>query len=359
MTAPPADAHQPAPDATAWGTPGATPDASLTSCVTFDDIRAAADLLSGVAVRTPVIEHPALNDRVGSRVLLKCENFQRVGAFKFRGAFHAISRLSDAERAAGVLTFSSGNHAQAVARSAEMLGVKAVIVMPVDAPRVKLDATRRYLEGAPAGSRVVTYEPASEVREEIGAELASGEGLTIVPPYDHPDVIAGQGTAALELFEDHGGMDHIYVCTGGGGLLSGSAIIAKVMSPGVRVVGAEPALADDAARSFADGKLHVVSGSRTIADGARTPYLGRHTFPLILRHVDAFVTVSEAEISRALAFALSTLKIVAEPSGVLGLAALLKDADDGLVTPGSTVGVIVSGGNVDIEKLPALLAIGE
>ncbi|MEO0484119.1 MAG: pyridoxal-phosphate dependent enzyme, partial [Planctomycetota bacterium] len=201
----------------AWGIDGQEPDMSLASCVTAADVRAAGGRLAGVAVRTPALEHPWLNDRAGARVFLKCENLQRVGAFKFRGAYHAMSLLTDAERARGVLTYSSGNHAQAVAHSAALLGIRAVILMPENAPRVKLERTRAFLDEAPAGSRVQTYDPKTETREGLGQALAHAEGMTIVPPYDHPGVIAGQGTAALELIEDAGPLDRLYVCVGGGG----------------------------------------------------------------------------------------------------------------------------------------------
>ncbi len=344
--------------ATRWGAEGAAPVMELAGSVSASDIREAAGVIRHAVIRTAVIESPWVGDRVGARVLLKCECFQRVGAFKFRGAYHAMSVLTDEQQRAGVLTYSSGNHAQAVALSAQMLGIRAVVVMPKNAPRIKLESTRGYLEKAPAGSRVVEYDPRADSREEIGAEIAAEEGLTIVPPYDDPKVIAGQGTAALELFEDFGPVDSLFVCVGGGGLLSGCAVIAKEMCPGVKVYGAEPTLADDGARSFRDRTLHVVKHSETMADGARTPFLGRHTFPLILEHVDGFVTVSEAEISRALRLALRRLKIVAEPSGVLGLAALLQAGERGLIEPGSTVGVIVSGGNLDLEAIPGLLAVG-
>lgn len=351
-------AATPASNTDAWGIEGQAPDMALASCVSPDDVRAAAEILSGVAVRTPALDSPWLGERVGARVILKCENLQRVGAFKFRGAYHAMSRLSDEDRRRGVLTYSSGNHAQAVAHSAALLGIRAIVLMPQNAPAVKLARTRAYLAEAPAGSRVRTYDPATETREELGRSLAAEEGMTVVPPYDHPEVIAGQGTAALELIEDAGPLDRVYVCVGGGGLLSGCAVIAKDACPDVVVLGAEPELADDATRSFRDGVLRTVKNPPTIADGARTPYLGRHTLPMILRHVDGFVTVSEDEIRACVRLAVERLRMVVEPSGVLGLAAMLRDAEAGRIAAGSRVGVIVSGGNMDPAVLAGLISGG-
>lgn len=318
------------------------------------DIRAAAETIAPHAVRTPVMTSRALDERLGATVLLKCESFQRVGAFKFRGACNAISRLpSDA---AGVLAYSSGNHAQGVALASSMLGVRAVIVMPENAPAVKLAATRGYLErGGIEGSRVVTYDPRSTVREQLGAEIAERERLVIVPPYDHPHVIAGQGTAALELIEDHGPLDALFVCVGGGGLLSGSAIAARSMTPACKVIGVEPELGDDAARSFRDRTLHTVNNPPTIADGARTPHLGRYTFPLALTHVDDIMTVSDDELRAEMRFCFERMKLVVEPSGVLGLAGAIKRR---AALRGQRVGVIVSGGNVDAEAFSAIIAGG-
>ena len=342
-----------------WGIDGQAPDTALASCVTADDVRGAARVLDGAALPTPAVEHPWLNERFGARVFLKCENLQRVGAFKFRGAYRAMSRLDASARDRGVLAYSSGNHAQAVAHSAALLGIRAVILMPSTAPRVKLERTREFLVAAPGGSRVQTYDPATETREVLGRSIAADEGLTIVPPYDHPDVIAGQGTAALELIEDVGPLDRLYVCVGGGGLLSGCAVIAKDLGPGITVIGCEPALADDAARSFRDRVLRTVKNPATIADGARTPYLGRYTFPVILSRVDGFATVSEDELAAWTRAGIERLRMVIEPSGVLGLAGLAREAEAGLVEPGSRVGVIVSGGNVDSAALSGLLGARE
>ena len=331
-------------------------DMSLEHCVTIEDVRAAGGVLRGHARVTPVFTSGVIDDLAGARVYLKCENFQRVGAFKFRGAFHAMSRLGRGER--GVLAYSSGNHAQAVACAAGELGVPALIVMPENAPRIKRLATEAYLSRAPAGSAVVEYDPAREAREELSARLAEELGLTIIPPYDHPDVIAGQGTAALELFEEVGALDALYVPCGGGGLLSGSGVVARSQAPSCRVVGVEPEAGDDAGRSFRARRLHTVRNPATIADGARTPYLGRHTFPLVLGHVDEFATVSDRELAAGMRLLLERLKILAEPTGVLGLAGLLAARKRG-VSVGARVGVIVSGGNIDLHELPGVLALAE
>lgn len=323
--------------------PGEPPDLSLANSVSIDDIKAAGARLETRARRTPVHTSRTLDNLTQCSVFLKCENFQRVGAFKFRGAFNALSQLP---KNTGVLTYSSGNHAQAVALSAALLGRQAVIVMPENAPRIKLEATRGYLEQGIPNSRVVTYDPNTTTREELGSEIAEREGLTIVPPYDHPEVIAGQGTAAMELFNEVGSLDTLFAPCGGGGLLSGSAVAAGSLWPRCRVIGVEPQAADDATRSFKTGRLHRVANPQTIADGARTPSLGRYTFALVTRHVAAMMTVSEAEIARATLFAWERLKLVIEPSGALGLAGLIKAAS-APGCDGQRVGVIISGGNVD------------
>lgn len=330
-----------------WGE-GAAPDPSLAEAVSIDTVRAAASRISGHAIRTPVLRSPALDGACGASVYLKCENLQPIGAFKIRGATNAIASLSDEQRRAGVLTYSSGNHAQGVAYAAAAIGVRAVIIMPSNAPRVKLDSTRRLLESAPRGSRVETYDPAQISREDYAAALLEREPMALVPPYDHPDVISGQGTAALELFEEVPDLDRLYVCCGGGGLLSGCATVAKALAPGCEVIGVEPEAADDATRSFADGVLRTVHNPDTIADGARTPYLGRYTFPLILERVDRMTTVSDAELARWTLFCLERLRIVVEPSGVLGLSAAARDRRPG------RIGVIVTGGNLDLDSLESL-----
>jgi threonine dehydratase len=279
-------------------------------------------------------------------VFFKCENFQRMGAFKFRGAYNALSRLSAAQQRAGVVAFSSGNHAQAVALAGRLLGVPATIVMPTNAPAVKREATRGY------GAQVVTYDPKTEDREQIARELAATRGLTVIPPFDHPHIIAGQGTAAKELVEEAGALDFLLVPCGGGGLISGSAIAANHLSPGVRVVGVEPAAGDDVTRSFRSGVLQSVHNPDTIADGARTSSAGALTFPLIRRHVHEMHTVTDAELLRAMAWLWERLKIVIEPTGALGAAALFEGRID---ARGKRVGVIISGGNVDIKGMASLL----
>jgi threonine dehydratase len=306
------------------------------------DVLAAAARLHGVVVRTPVVTSRTVDARTGAQVFFKCENFQRAGAFKFRGAYHALMRLPPAQREQGVLTYSSGNHAQAMALAGRLLGVRATIVMPADAPAVKLAATREY------GGTIVTYDRATETRESIGAQIAEARGLTVVPPFDHADVIAGQGTSAVELLEDVGPLDVLLVCCGGGGLLSGCALAARALHPTCRVVGVEPALADDATRSFHSGVLHTVHNPPTIADGARTPSLGVLTFPLVRRYVHDMVTVEEDEIVRAMRFLWERLKLVVEPTGALAAAALLEER---VLARGARVGVIVSGGNVDLSLI--------
>ncbi len=307
--------------------------------VAFADVQDAARRLHGLAHRTPVVTSRTLDERVGARVFLKAENLQRMGAFKFRGAYNALSRLSDDERARGVLAFSSGNHAQAVALAARLLGTRATIVMPTNAPIAKRKATEGY------GARVVAYDPATESREAIAGQLQSAQGLALVPPFDHAHVIAGQGTAALELIEDAGPLDVLLVPCGGGGLLSGSALAARAMLPACRVIGVEPAAGDDATRSFHSGTLQTVSNPDTIADGARTPSLGKLTFPLVRALVDDLLTVPDAALVDAMHLMWERLKLIVEPTGVLGLAALLTGA---VVARGQRVGVILSGGNVDL-----------
>ena len=298
------------------------------------DVIAAAGRLAGIVNHTPVMTSRTVNTLTGATVFFKCENFQRAGAFKFRGAYHALSRLSPDERARGVLTFSSGNHAQAMALAGRLLAIETTIVMPADAPRVKLEATRNY------GGQVVTYDREREDREDLGRRLAAERGLTVIPPYDHADVIAGQGTSALELLSDAGPLDLLLVCCGGGGLLSGCALAVRAMDSPCRVVGVEPELADDATRSFRTGTLHTVHNPPTIADGARTPSLGTLTFPLVRRYVHDMVTVSDAALLRTMRFLWERLKIVVEPTGALAAAAVL---DGRVEVRGRRVGVLVSG----------------
>lgn len=315
---------------------------------TFDAVRAAADCLQNHAHRTPIMTSRTLNARTGAEVYLKCENLQRGGAFKFRGAYNAISSLSEAERNRGVITYSSGNHAQAVALVCQELDVDAVIVMPDNAPVTKRTATEGY------GARVVSYDPATGDRRAIAEGLAAEHGYTIVPPYDHPAVVAGQGTAALEVFEDLGPLEALLVPCGGGGLLSGSALAASELAPHCRVIGIEPAVADDATQSFRTGTLHTVHNPPTIADGTRTPSLGEVTFPLVMQYVDDMATVSEDAIKEAVRFLFYRTKLVVEPSGALGVAALLS----GEVQAAGRVGVILSGGNIDALTMVAILTDG-
>ena len=309
--------------------------------VTYDDIASAAERIRGVAHRTPVATSRLLDAACGNRMFLKCENLQRVGAFKFRGAYNAVSRLSDEERARGVITHSSGNHAQALALVCQIMGVHATIVMPQDAPPQKLAATRDY------GAEVVIYDPQVATREAISHELAAQHGYVLIPPYDHPHIIAGQGTAAKELIEDAGELDYLFVPCGGGGLLSGCAVAAKHLSPGCKVIGVEPEAGDDATRSFKTGVLQTVHNPDTIADGARTPYLGQYTFPLVRQYVDDMLTVSDDDLIRAMSFVWTRLKLVVEPTGVLGLAAVFNHRHP---VAGKRVGVILSGGNADVVK---------
>lgn len=311
----------------------------------FPAILAAADRLRGHAHRTPIHRSRTLDALAGAEVLLKCENFQRGGAFKFRGAFNAISLLSDEQRARGVITYSSGNHAQAIALAGRLLGVQTTVVMPDNAPAIKRAATEGY------GARVVPYDPATGDRQQIAEALAAEHGYTIIPPYDDANIVAGQGTAALELIQDAGALDWLLVPCGGGGLLSGSAIAAKGLAPGCRVVGIEPEVADDATRSFHTRTLHTVHNPPTIADGTRTPSLGAVTFPLVLEYVDDMRTVSEDAIVEAVRFLFFRTKLVVEPSGALGVAALLS----GAVPASGRVGVILSGGNIDGPTMARIL----
>lgn len=311
-----------------------------------DDVLAAAELLRGVAHRTPVVTSRTLDLRVGARVFFKCENLQRSGAFKFRGAFNAVSRLTLEERGRGVVAFSSGNHAGAMALTGRLLGVRTTIVMPADAPAAKLEATRGY------GAEVVLYDREGESREEIAEGLRRERGVAVIPPYDHPHVVAGQGTAALELLEETGGVDVLLAPCGGGGLLSGTALAARGSGGGCRVVGVEPEAADDATRSFRTGELHTVHNPPTVADGLRTPSLGRITFPLVREHVAEMRTVGESGIVDAMRFLWTRMKLVVEPSGAVPLAALLADPE---AFRGMRVGVVLSGGNVDLAAACRLL----
>ena len=312
--------------------------------ITYEDVAAAAQRLRGHVHNTPVATSRTLDVDLGARFFLKCENLQRMGAFKFRGAYNAVSKLGPEERARGVLAYSSGNHAQAVALACRLLGTQATVVMPVDAPAAKRAATQGY------GARVVAYDPAGERREAVAERLRAESGAVLIPPFDHADVIAGQGTAAAELIADIGELDVLLVPCGGGGLLSGSALAARRLSPGCRVIGVEPEAGDDATRSFHTGVLQTVDNPRTIADGARTPSLGRLTFPLVRANVDDMVTASDAELIEAMRFVWERMKLVVEPTGVLGLAAARAGRID---VRDKRVGVILSGGNVDLRQAAA------
>ncbi|MFO8089602.1 MAG: pyridoxal-phosphate dependent enzyme [Desulfatiglandaceae bacterium] len=311
----------------------------------YSRVEDAAGLLRGNAHMTPVMTSSTLDRLVGGKVYLKCENFQRMGAFKFRGAFNAMSRLSEEARRKGVITHSSGNHAQAVALVGRLLGIHTVIVMPDNAPAIKRAATEGY------GAEVVEYDPEKGDRQEISMRLAEKHGYHLVPPFDDQDIIAGQGTAALELCKEVGGLDVVLCPCGGGGLLSGTAVAVKGSCPGCLVVGVEPELANDACLSFQTGTLHTIRNPPTIADGTRTPSLGKLTFPMVLEFVDDMKSVSENAIREAVRFLFYRMKLVVEPSGVLGLAALL----EGKVKGHGRVGVILSGGNIDGATMADIL----
>jgi threo-3-hydroxy-L-aspartate ammonia-lyase len=313
--------------------------------VSFDDIARAHERIRPQAKRTPVMTSATVDALTGASVFFKCENFQRMGAFKFRGAYNALSQLGDDAKKRGVVAFSSGNHAQAIALSGKLLGIKTVIVMPHDAPKVKLDATRGY------GAEVVQYIK-HEDRETLATKLAAERGLTLIPPFDHPHIIAGQGTAAKELIEDAGALDLLLVPCGGGGLLSGSSIAAKQLAPECRVIGVEPAAGDDATQSFLNKRLVTIAVPDTIADGARTPSLGKLTFPIVLRYVDDMLTVTDAELTRAMFYLWERMKILVEPTGALAFTALFTGK---VSVKNLRVGVILSGGNVDLRWAAAQL----
>jgi threonine dehydratase len=314
---------------------------------TYDDVVAAAARIRGHAHETPVMTSRTADEQLGAQLFFKCENLQRMGAFKFRGAFNALSRFTPGQRAAGVVAFSSGNHAQAIALSAKLLGIPATIVMPHDAPAAKVAATRGY------GGQVVVYDRYTEDREQIGRDLAQRRGLTLIPPYDHPDVIAGQGTAAKELFEKVGALDALFVCLGGGGLLSGSALATRALSPQCKLYGVEPEAGNDGQQSFRSGAIVHIDTPKTIADGAQTQHLGQLTFPIIRRDVDDVLTASDAELVDGMRFMAERMKLVVEPTGVLGFAAARRLASH---FRGKRIGVLVSGGNVDLARFCALLA---
>jgi threonine dehydratase len=303
--------------------------------------------LQGVAHRTQVMTSRTADALTGATLFFKCENFQRMGAFKFRGAYNALAQFTPEQRRLGVCAFSSGNHAQGVALSASLLGIPAAIVMPQDSPAVKMAATRGY------GAEVISYDRYTQDREAIGRQLAQERGMTLIPPYDHAHVMAGQGTAAKELFEETGPLDLLLVCLGGGGLISGSAVAARVLSPDCLVIGVEPEAGNDAQQSKRLGHIVRIETPRTIADGAQTQFLGQLTFPVIQSLVADIVTVSDAQLIEAMRFAAARMKMVVEPTGALAMAAAMQGAVD---VRGKRVGVIVSGGNVDIAQLASYLA---
>jgi threonine dehydratase len=315
--------------------------------LTYLDVVDAAGRIEGVAHRTPVLHSRMADARSGGQLVFKCENFQRMGAFKFRGAYNAIARFSDDQRRAGVLTYSSGNHAQAIALSASLVGIKSAIIMPHDAPALKVQATREY------GGEVIMYDRYKENREEIGRRLAQERGMTLIPPYDHPDVIAGQGTATKELIEETGPLDVLLVCLGGGGLLSGAALAAKALSPQCRVIGVEPEAGNDGQLSMARGEIVHIEVPDTIADGAKVTHIGEHNFAVMRRLVDEVVTVSDIQLIDTMRFFAERMKMVVEPTGCLAAAAALHKV---VPVEGKRVGILISGGNVDLSAFSRYIA---
>lgn len=314
----------------------------------YADVAAAAERIEGYANRTPVMTSRTVNEEFGAEVFFKCENLQRMGAFKFRGAMNALRQFTPEQRAAGVVTFSSGNHAQAIALAAKLLGIPATIVMPHDAPAAKVAATKGY------GGNVIVYNRYTEDREQIGRDLAAKHGLTLIPPYDHPHVIAGQGTAAKELIEETGPLDALFVCLGGGGLLSGSALATRHLSPDCLIYGVEPQAGNDGQQSFRSGSIVHIDTPKTIADGAQTQHLGTYTFPLIQKHVTDILTVTDEELIASMKFIAERMKLVVEPTGCLGFAAARAKKHE---LAGKKVGIIISGGNVDISRFSEFLAM--
>ncbi len=334
----------------------------MSLAIHYGDVLAAAQRLQGVAHRTPVLQSSTVNDRTGAQVFFKAENLQRMGAFKFRGAYNALAQFSPEQRARGVIAFSSGNHAQAIALSAQLLGMPSVIVMPQDAPAAKIVATRGYQDGQAGGqerSEVVLFDRYTQDRLAIGQQLARERGMTLIPPFDHPHVMAGQGTAALELIQqtaEGGPLDVLLVCVGGGGLISGCAVAAAHLNPGIQVWGVEPETGNDTQQSFAKGEIVRIATPRTIADGAQTEASGQLTFPVIQALVKGIVTVTDAQLVDTMRFMAERMKIVVEPTGALAAAALLHRVAGLPDWRGRRVGVIISGGNVDIARFGKLLA---
>ncbi|NUG12441.1 threo-3-hydroxy-L-aspartate ammonia-lyase [Acinetobacter seifertii] len=314
---------------------------------TYEDVAAAAERIKGFANKTPVLTSRTVNNEFEAEVFFKCENFQRVGAFKFRGAMNALLQFNDAQKKAGVVAFSSGNHAQSIALSSKILGIPAIIVMPQDAPAAKMAATREY------GAAIVEYDRYTESREQIGKEIAEKNGLTLIPSYDHPHVIAGQGTVAKELFEEVGELDYLFVCLGGGGLLAGSSLSARHLSPNCKIYGVEPALGNDGQMSFRKGEIVQIDIPKTIADGAQLQSVGKLTFPIIQKNVDDILTVEDDELISCMKFFAERMKMVVEPTGCLGFAAARNLKHE---LKGKRIGIIISGGNVDISKYVEFLS---
>ncbi len=325
----------------------ATPATTNQLMVTIDDVRAAARRIEGIATRTPMFHSRTADDLVGAEVWFKCEQFQRSGSFKFRGAYNALAAMPDEQRARGVVAYSSGNHAQAVALAAREFACPAVIVMPSDAPAVKVEATQGY------GAEVVFFDRHTESREQIGLEIASRRGLTLVPPFNHPDVVAGQGTLALEMFEEQPELDIVLAPVGGGGLISGIAVAARGVRPGVLVYGVEPEVANDAQRSLASGRIVMIAAPDTIADGIRTAAVGDVTFPLMQANLAGILTVSDDEIRSALRYLAGRLKLLVEPTGAVGAAAIFEGRIPHMA--GKRIGVVLCGGNADLADLATIL----
>ncbi|OJV65463.1 MAG: serine dehydratase [Burkholderiales bacterium 64-34] len=320
---------------------------TLPALPTYDDVVAAAGRIAGHAHHTPVLTSRTINEEFGAQVFFKCENLQRMGAFKFRGAYNALAQFSPAQRKAGVIAFSSGNHAQGIALAARELGIPATILMPQDAPAAKVAATQGY------GAQVVFFDRYTQDREQLTRDLAEIHGLTLIPPYDHADVLAGQGTAAKELFEEVGPLDAFFVCLGGGGLLSGSALATRALSPHTKLYGVEPAAGNDGQQSFRSGAIVHTDTPTTIADGAQTQHLGNITFPIIQRDVNDILTVTDEQLVDGMRFFAERMKLIVEPTGCLGFAAARAMRDQ---LKGQRVGVLISGGNVDLARFCALLA---
>ena len=312
----------------------------------FQDVQNAAERLKGVVHHTPVLTSQTLNGRLDAEIYFKCENLQRVGAFKFRGAYNAIAQLDEDQRKAGVVTFSSGNHGQAIARAASALGVTATIIMPLDAPKAKRNAAASY------GARIIAYDRLKESREAVANEWVEKEGLTLIPPFDHPDVIAGQGTAAMELFEEVGGLDALFVPLGGGGLLAGSLLSAHALAPECLVYGVEPLAGNDGQQSFSKGEIVRIDPPKSIADGALTQSLGQYTFPIIQRYAHDILCIEDEKLINAMQFFAERMKLVVEPTGCLGAAAVIREL---VPVRGMRIGVILSGGNVDLATYAACM----